>query len=103
MRRAKIVATIGPASHSPERLREMMLAGMDVARVNMSHGTQESHAETIKNLRAVVAELNGPLAILLDLCGPKIRTGKLKDGRPVGLLAGQQLTITTRDVVGDET
>jgi pyruvate kinase len=103
MRRAKIVATIGPASRSPERLRELMLAGVDVARVNMSHGTQESHAETIQNLRAVATELNRPLAILLDLCGPKIRTGKLKDGQPVRLTAEQQLTITTRDIVGDET
>lgn len=102
MRRAKIVATIGPASRSPERLRELMLAGMDVARVNMSHGTHESHAEEIQHLRAVAAELNHPLAILLDLCGPKIRTGKLKDGKPIRLRADQQLTITTRDVVGEE-
>jgi pyruvate kinase len=78
-----------------------MLAGMDVARVNMSHGTHESHAEEIQNLRAVAAELNHPLAILLDLSGPKIRTGKLKDGQPIQLRAGQQLTITTRDVVGE--
>ncbi|HMV48345.1 MAG TPA: pyruvate kinase [Blastocatellia bacterium] len=103
MRKAKIVATIGPASHSPERLRELMLAGMDVARVNMSHGTHESHAETIQTLRAVAAQLNRPLAILLDLSGPKIRTGKLKDGQPIRLTANQLLTITTRDVVGDET
>lgn len=103
MKRAKIVATIGPASRSPERLRELMSAGMDVARVNMSHGTHETHAETIQTLRAVAAELNRPLAILLDLCGPKIRTGKLKDGRPIQLTAGQSLAITTRDVVGDET
>ena len=102
MRKAKIVATIGPASHSPERLRELMLAGMDVARVNMSHGTHESHAETIQTLRAVAAQLNRPLAILLDLSGPKIRTGKLKDGQPIRLTANQLLTITTRDVVGDE-
>lgn len=103
MRRAKIVATIGPASRSPERLRELMLAGMDVARVNMSHGTHESHAETIQNIRAVATELNRPMAILMDLCGPKIRTGKLKDGTLVHLVKGQQLTITTRDIVGDET
>lgn len=103
MRRAKIVATIGPASRSPERLRELMLTGMDVARLNMSHGTHEVHAETITNLRAIASELNRPLAILLDLCGPKIRTGKLKDGKPIRLVAGQQLTITTRDIVGDET
>jgi len=102
MRRAKIVATLGPASRSPERVRELMLAGMDVARVNMSHGTHESHAETIQTLRAAAAELSRPLAILLDLCGPKIRTGKLKDGQPIRLRADQQLTITTRDVVGEE-
>ena len=103
MRRAKIVATIGPASRSPERLRELMLAGMDVARLNMSHGTHEVHAENIANLRAIAAELNRPLAILLDLCGPKIRTGKLKDGHPIRLQADQSLTITTREIVGDET
>jgi len=103
MRRAKIVATIGPASRSIERLRELMLTGMNVARLNMSHGTHEVHAETITNLRAIAAELNHPLAILLDLCGPKIRTGKLKDGKPIRLTADQQLTITTRNVIGDET
>lgn len=103
MRRAKIVATIGPASRSPERLRELILAGMDVARLNLSHGTHEVHAETIKNLRAISAELNRPLALLLDLSGPKIRTGKLKDGQPIRLQADQTLTITTRDVIGDET
>ncbi|MBP6823302.1 MAG: pyruvate kinase [Acidobacteria bacterium] len=102
MRRAKIVATIGPASRSSERLRELMMAGMNVARLNMSHGTHEVHAETVTNLRAISAELNRPLAILLDLCGPKIRTGKLKDGKPIRLIADQQLTITTRNVVGDE-
>ncbi len=103
MRRAKIVATIGPASRSPERLRELILAGMDVARLNLSHGTHEIHAETIKNLRAIAQELNRPLALLLDLSGPKIRTGKLKDGQPIRLQADQLLTITTRDVIGDET
>src|SRR5215813_4463668 len=101
-RRAKIVATIGPASNSPERLRELILAGMDVVRVNMSHGEQEKHAETIRAARAIAAELETPLAILLDLCGPKIRTGLLKAHKPVQLKAGQQLTITTRDQVGDD-
>src|SRR5262249_45967646 len=101
-RRAKIVATIGPASNSPERLRELILAGMDVVRVNMSHGEQEKHAETIRAARAIAAELGTPLAILLDLCGPKIRTGRLKDHKPVQLKAGQPLTITTREIIGDE-
>lgn len=103
MKKAKIVATIGPASRAPETLRALMQAGMDVVRVNMSHGSHESHAETIRAARAIAAELNHPLAILLDLSGPKIRTGKLRDHQPVMLEAGQQLTITTRELEGDAT
>jgi pyruvate kinase len=75
MRRAKIVATIGPASSSPERLRSLLLAGMDVARVNMSHGDHAQHSSTIQITRQIAAELNRRVAILLDLSGPKIRTG----------------------------
>ncbi len=101
MKRAKIVATIGPASHAPAALRELLLAGMDVARVNMSHGTYQEHAATINAARALAAELNRPLAILLDLSGPKIRTGLLQNHQPIHLQAGQLLTITTRDVIGD--
>jgi pyruvate kinase len=101
MRKAKIVATLGPASSSPEKLRALLLAGMDVARVNMSHGAHERHAETIRLAREIAAELNRPLAILLDLSGPKIRTGKLRDGAPIRLNQGETLTITTRDVVGE--
>lgn len=100
-RRAKIVATIGPASNSREKLKALMLAGVNVARINMSHGEQKTHAETIETARSVAAELGAPLAILLDLCGPKIRTGSLKDHQPITLVAGQQLIITTRDVEGD--
>jgi pyruvate kinase len=103
LRRARIVATIGPASNSPQRLRELLLAGMNVARVNMSHGSHEAHAQTIHSVRSLAAELSLPLAILLDLSGPKIRTGQLRDHQPVALRDGQTLTITTRDVVGDET
>lgn len=102
MRKAKIVATLGPASRSEEKLRELMCAGMDVARVNMSHGSHEDHAETIRKVRAVAAELNRPLAILLDLSGPKIRTGKLRNGEPLHLQAGDPLTITTREVEGGD-
>jgi pyruvate kinase len=101
VRRAKIVATIGPATSSPEQLRALILAGMDVARVNMSHGAHQTHAETIRNARLISTELDRPLAILLDLCGPKIRTGTLKDHRPVNLHTGQLLTITTREIAGD--
>lgn len=101
MRKAKIVATLGPASNSAEKLRALILAGMDVARVNMSHGAHEQHAETIRTARAIAAELNRPLAILLDLSGPKIRTGKLRDRQPIRLNEGDTLTITTRDVLGE--
>jgi pyruvate kinase len=101
MRRAKIVATIGPASRSPATLRELMLAGLDVARVNMSHGIHEQHAATIQILRALARELGRPLGILLDLSGPKIRTGLLQNHQAIHLQAGQLLTITTRDVIGD--
>jgi pyruvate kinase len=101
IKKAKIVATLGPASCAPDRLRELILAGMNVARVNMSHGAQESHAETIQTVRAIASELDAPIAVLLDLCGPKIRTGLLRDHRPVNLQERQELTITTRDVIGD--
>jgi len=103
MRKAKIVATIGPASRSPEQLHALLMAGMDVMRVNMSHGSHEYHAEAIRNARQIAAEIGRPLAVLLDLSGPKIRTGKLKDHQPIFLQAGQQLTITTREVEGDAT
>ncbi len=78
-----------------------MLAGMNVLRANMSHGAQEEHAETIRSARSVAKELQLPLAILLDLSGPKVRTGLLRDHAQVQLSAGQHLTITTRDVPGD--
>jgi pyruvate kinase len=76
---------------------------MDVMRVNMSHGSHEYHAEAIRNARQIAAEVGRPLAVLLDLSGPKIRTGKLKDHQPIFLQAGQQLTVTTREVEGDAT
>lgn len=70
-------------------------------RVNMSHGAHDSHAATIKNARQIASSLDRPIAILLDLCGPKIRTGLLRDHKPVILEAGSRLTITTRDIAGD--
>jgi len=75
--RTKIVATIGPASDSPEMIRKMMLAGMNVARLNFSHGNYEDHAERINRLRDVAKELELPLMLLQDLQGPKIRVGDL--------------------------
>ena len=102
MRRAKIVATIGPASESKEKLRELMLAGMDVARINMSHGEREHHGEVIARIRSVADNLNRPVAILLDVSGPKIRTGKMRDGE-VHLQDGSEVRITAEEIDGDAT
>jgi pyruvate kinase len=100
-RRAKIIATIGPASQTPAVMRALLLSGMDVARFNFSHGGPLVHAQHIQNLRDVANELGNPLAILQDLQGPKIRTGGLTSGA-VELIAGNPFTITTRPVPGDE-
>ena len=99
-RRAKIVCTIGPASNSEEMIRELMLAGMDVARLNFSHGTHDDHAEVIRRLRKVAAELQRSICIMQDLQGPKIRTGLLVDHLPIALRTGQSVTITTGEVLG---
>jgi pyruvate kinase len=100
MRRAKIIATIGPASESEQCLRELMIAGMDVARINMSHGEREHHGDVIQRIRRVADELGRPVAVLLDLSGPKIRTGKLKGGR-AELNEGDVVTITSEQIEGD--
>ena len=102
MRRAKIVATIGPATESEEKLRKLMLAGMDIARINMSHGERAHHGEVIQRIRAVAADLHKPIAIMLDLSGPKIRTGKLRDNE-VLLEEGTEVRITSEEIEGDAT
>jgi len=99
-RRAKIVCTIGPASNSEELIRDLMLRGMDVARLNFSHGTHEQHAVVMGRLRKVAAELDRSICILQDLQGPKIRTGRLKSHAPVSLKKGQTVTITPQEVEG---
>lgn len=101
MRRTKIVATLGPASDSEPRIRQLIEAGMDVARVNFSHGTHEEHAVRIGRIRAQAAAVGKPVAILQDLQGPKIRTGQLKEHLPVQLQDGGSFTITTEPLVGD--
>jgi pyruvate kinase len=100
MRRAKIVATIGPASDGPETLDRLLEAGMDVARLNFSHGTQAEQQQRIARLRQAAGRVGRTLTLLQDLQGPKIRTGPLAGGGPVRLVAGQRLTITTRPVEG---
>ena len=97
-RKAKIVCTIGPASGSEAVLRDLMRLGMDVARLNFSHGTHEEHARMIDRLRKVAEKEGRTVCILQDLQGPKIRTGALAGGGPVTLLPGAQLVITTRAV-----
>ncbi len=77
MRRTKIVCTIGPATRSPENLRLLLEAGMNVARLNFSHGSHEQHAEVITHLRAIARDLDMPLALLQDLSGPKVRVGAI--------------------------
>ena len=99
-RRAKIVATLGPSCSSIGVFRDMVRAGLDVARLNFSHGTHAQKSELIKMVRTVAKEEGKPLCILADLQGPKIRTGKLKDHQPVQLVAGKRLTITPREIAG---
>jgi pyruvate kinase len=99
-RRAKIVCTLGPASKSESVFRELVRAGLDVARLNFSHGVHAEKLELIKMIRKVSREEHKPLCIMADLQGPKIRTGLLTDGKPVLLKAGDRLTITAREVPG---
>jgi len=102
MRRTKIVATIGPASREPETLLRMVQAGMDVARLNYSHGTLDEHAETVRRVRDAAGRAGRPVAILQDLPGPKLRIGPLRED-VVELTAGERLTITggEPDELGD--
>ncbi|HEY0163555.1 MAG TPA: pyruvate kinase [Edaphobacter sp.] len=100
IRRAKIVGTLGPASSSIEVFRQLVRAGLDVARLNFSHGSHEQKAELIRMVRQVSKEEGKPICILADLQGPKIRTGKLKDHKPVQLVAGKQLIITPQEIAG---
>src|SRR6267143_1188883 len=102
MRRAKILATLGPASRDPKLIEAMLAAGVDGVRVNMSHGIQDEKANYIRMARMAAEKLNRPLAVLVDLSGPKIRTRTLKDHQRVELKAGQLFTITTRDIEGDD-
>ncbi|MBL8056112.1 MAG: pyruvate kinase, partial [Anaerolineales bacterium] len=100
MRFTKIVCTIGPACNTEEKIAALLEAGMNVARLNFSHGTHEDHAANIGRLRRVANRLNRPLALLPDLPGPKIRTGWLEDHKPVELKDGAELVITNQEQLG---
>lgn len=102
MRRAKIVATLGPATSSYENIRAIIDAGVDVARMNLSHGTYDVHEEVYEYVRRAADAAGRAVAVLVDLQGPKIRLGKFKAG-PYDLEVGDTFTITTEDIVGDAT
>src|SRR4051812_38390631 len=99
-RRAKIICTIGPSCSTEAALRQLVQVGMDVARLNFSHGSHQDHARHIEILRRVAAEEDKTICILQDLQGPKIRTGALIGHQPVTLKTSAQVTITTREVQG---
>ena len=102
MRHTKIIATIGPASRTDEIIEQLISAGVDVCRLNFSHGTHEAHAETFHRIRAAAARATKVVSILQDLSGPKIRTGRLKEGRPIVLKNAQTIRIVAGDGEGDD-
>ena len=99
MRKTKIVCTLGPSSTNEETMRKMLEAGMNVARLNFSHGTHEGHKETIEKFRRVRDELDIPAAVLLDTKGPEIRTGNFVNGEET-LVDGQTFVLTTEAYEG---
>lgn len=100
MRKTKIVCTIGPSSESPEMLKKLMNAGMNVARLNFSHGDHEEHKARIDNIRNIAIELDKTVAILLDTKGPEIRTHNMTNGQ-VELQKGQTIEISMSEVLGN--
>ena len=101
MRHTKIVATLGPACSSPETLRAMLAAGVDVVRLNFSHGTHETHARSHAAVRDAAAAIGRTVAVMQDLSGPKIRTGLLEGGQPLTLTPGQTLRVAAGDKPGN--
>src|SRR5262249_51104359 len=101
MRHTKIVATVGPSSDSDEAIRALIGAGVDVFRLNFSHGTQQTHGTSIARIRAAAEATGRQVAIMQDLAGPKIRTGELKDHVPVALKSGDSLRVVVGDLRGD--
>src|SRR4030042_264177 len=100
-RKTKMVCTIGPASESPQTLEALIKAGMNVARLNFSHGTHAEHLRKIESIREIADRFRQPVAILQDLAGPKIRIGKVKEGG-AELRRGEKFLLTNRQIMGDE-
>ncbi len=101
MRKTKIVCTIGPATNSYEKIEQLIQAGMDVARLNFSHGSYEDHLQVIENIRRASLKRGKSVAILQDLEGPKIRIGKIEK-EPIFLAEGSSFTLTNREIPGNE-
>jgi len=99
MRKTKIICTIGPASREPETLRQMLAAGMDIARLNLSHDDHEIHSENVRRIRAAAQSVDKPVAILVDLQGPKLRVGQMQT-EGIKLVDGMEATLTTHKLVG---
>ena len=100
MRHTKIIATLGPSSDSERAIEELIAAGVDVFRLNFSHGTHETHARLFARVRTVAESAQRTVAILQDLAGPKIRTGPLEGHAPLPLRAGGELRIAAGDFAG---
>ena len=101
MRKTKIICTLGPSSTTYEQIKAMALAGMNVARVNMSHGSYEDHLVRINNVKRVREDLQIPLPILIDLKGPEVRIGTFENGQ-IEVTAGMPFVFTSADVVGNQ-
>ena len=98
-KRTKIVCTMGPATDDDKVLEQLILNGMNVARFNFSHGTHEYHRKNIERVRAMSKKLGIPVAIMLDTKGPEIRTGLLKDHKPIQFNVGEHTTVTTDNTI----
>ena len=103
MRKAKILITLGPAAREGDVTEQLLAAGANGVRINMSHGSHEEKAVDIARARAAAKKMGVPLAVLVDLSGPKIRTGSLANGQPVQLETAALFNLTTRPVAGDAT
>jgi pyruvate kinase len=99
--KTKIVATLGPATTTPEKIEALVKAGVDIFRINFSHGTENEHSETIERIKQITGRFDFPVAILQDLQGPKIRLGKIKNGKAI-LNRGAEFILTTKEIIGDE-
>ena len=102
MKKTKIICTMGPNTDDKDLMRDLALSGMDIARFNFSHGSHSEHKGRLELLKEVRRELHLPIAALLDTKGPEIRTGLLKDGKKINLVTGQDYTLTTKEMIGNE-